>query len=755
MKDEKIKINHIKKILTQDYQYPEELIQIKFNEIEVKEFSDNFNSLPHLVVWNHEKTHRLIALTLDDKDFKFGKTYDHNYASIVCTFNEEISCWYKNNRISNLLDYAEIVDKSKNEIHNILNKKLFDSGFYDLPQIIFQIRDLLRSKFSINDHTKILMELFLIKLIDELEFKNKYFGYSNYENNDDKNIIEEQMNVDAQISIQSQINEILANSKISKNFLRHDFEITRNQNRYVVEQLFAILPTRSLLKSHISSIENSFLDIFEQMGKKSYIFSSRDLMKFVKHHQIVEKNKKILLDVDGHGLFSFFHILNEIREFCDYDDEKIREFVKSSLTVITKSEETFHLITFFKILNQFDCKIEHGDFEHVLLKEKYDVIFFNPPFGMKAYVKTTFGSDMGNHTIISMLEKLSENGIAIFTTLGGFLFRSNGGYGETRKHIIEKYEIKSIQCLPSGILTSTMVQPVLIKIKNNPKINKNKLIFFTNLENKIRKKIDLTILENTFEKVIEFEQNGKIKTPTKFGFTAKINEVIKNDYNLNPARYFDPTPSLIPENDRVIKLSDVVEIIRGTLPKKNTSDTKSNSIITPLNLIKLSDIENNTIDEYSLKKIPLYRNDKFNKNAILQENDIVFSIQGKIGKNALITKSDDKKIISAQLVILRPNVQKINPIYLQMCLNSERFEKQIKQFSTGSFVPRLSVMDLKNFWIPLKTISEQKDVSIELYSLQKTISDLKNELHHAENRLKNILNENEYDEKSIKWKQVK
>ena len=478
-------------------------------------------------------------------------------------------------------------------------------------------------------------------------------------------------------------------------------------------------------------------------------------MKFVKHHQIVEKNKKILLDVDGHGLFSFFHILNEIREFCDYDDEKIRQFVKSSLTVITKSEETFHLITFFKILNQFDCKIELGDFEHALLKEKFDVIFFNPPFGMKAYTKTKFGSDVGNHEIISMLEKLSENGIAIFTTLGGFLFRSNGGYGETRKHIIENYEIKSIQCLPSGTLTSTMVQPILIKIKNNSKINKNKLIFFTNLENKIRKKIDLIILEKTSEKVIEFEENGKIKNPTKFGFTAKIKDIIKNDYNLNPPRYFDPIPSLIPETDKIIKLSDVVEIIRGTLPKSTISNNKSNSTLSHLKLIKLSDIVDNTINENFLKKIPFYKNDKFNKNAILQENDIVFSIQGKIGKNVIITKSDDKKIISAQLVILRPNIQKINPLYLQMCLNSEPFEKQIKQFSTGSLVPRLSIMDLKNFWIPLKSTHEQKDVSMQLFSLQQTISDLKKQLNHAEDRLKNILRDKEYDEKSTKWKQVK
>ena len=65
------------------------------------------------------------------------------------------------------------------------------------------------------------------------------------------------------------------------------------------------------------------------------------------------------------------------------------------------------------------------------------------------------------------------------------------------------------------------------------------------------------------------------------------------------------------------------------------------------------------------------------------------------------------------------------------------------------------ILDLKNFWIPLKSIHEQQDVSMQLFSLQQTISDLKKQLNHAEDRLKNILRDKEYHEKSTKWKQVK
>ena len=751
---EKTTVNNIIKKLTKDYEYPEELIQTTFDKIEITDFSNNFNSIPHIVIWNNDHTHRLIVLTLDVEQFKFKKNYDKEYASIICTYDEEIKCWYNKSRIKNLISHSEIIDKSRKEINDILNKKLFESGFFNLPEIIFTIRDILRSRFHANEEIQILMEIFLIKIIDELEFKNKYFGYSDYKNNYNVDEIQEKTDVFKPITIQDTIKEILVNSKISKEFFR-DFRIINPQNRYEVEQIFAILSGRSLLKSHTSSIENSFLDIFDQMSK-AYIFSSRDVMKFVKHHTIIEKNKKILLDVDGHGLYSFFHILNEIREFCEYDDDKIREYVKSSLTVITRIRDTFDLVTFFKILNKFECKIECGDFKNIPLKEKYDIIFFNPPYGMRGHTKTKFGTDMGNDIIISMLKKLSKNGIAIFTTIGGFLFRSNGGYVETRKHIIENYKIKSIQLLPSGILPSTSVQPVLIKIKNDEN-NKKEPIFFTLIQSKIRgnEKIDLLILEKTFKKIKEFELTNKITIPTEFGFTTNVKEIIKNDYNFNPPRYFDLSSSLILKDDKQIKLSDVLEIIRGTLPRKNLTSDKPNLIIKYFEMIKILDIQNNIINENSLKKIPIYENDKLNQNSILQKNDIVFSISGKVGKNALISKSDDKKIISSQLVILRPDIGKIDPIYLQMCLNSDLFKEQIERFSTGSLVQRLSIIDLKNFWIPLKSLDKQKKVSHELHNLQKYISELKQKLDNAENQMKNIIYETESDKQLQEWKQVK
>ena len=159
---EKTTINNIIKKLTKDYEYPKELIQTTFDKIEIKDFSNNFNSIPHIVIWNNDHTHRLIVLTLDVEQFKFQKNYDKEYASIICTYDEEIKCWYNKSRIKNLIPHSEIIDKSRKEINGILNKKLFESGFFNLPEIIFTIRDILRSRFRENEQIEILMEIFLM-----------------------------------------------------------------------------------------------------------------------------------------------------------------------------------------------------------------------------------------------------------------------------------------------------------------------------------------------------------------------------------------------------------------------------------------------------------------------------------------------------------------------------------------------------------------------------------------------------------------
>ena len=78
--------------------------------------------------------------------------------------------------------------------------------------------------------------------------------------------------------------------------------------------------------------------------------------------------------------------------------------------------------------------------------------------------------------------------------------------------------------------------------------------------------------------------------------------------------------------------------------------------------------------------------DKYNelKRFTVEANDLIISCSGTFGKVSIISKKDSKGIISQALLILRPDIDKINPNYLKYFYISKRGYESIASRSTGS-----------------------------------------------------------------------
>ncbi len=173
-----------------------------------------------------------------------------------------------------------------------------------------------------------------------------------------------------------------------------------------------------------------------------------------------------------------------------------------------------------------------------------------------------------------------------------------------------------------------------------------------------------------------------------------------------------------------------VEILKGIRPEYSEK-SEIKIINQSSNGINSIDLENSkTIDESCAKSVS---QKKFTK-----EGDILINSIGKeiIGRATYITKEYEGFLYDSNVLLLRVNKNKINPLYLTFFLNSKIGKEEIKRIMPAG-IPRIRIFDLKNFklLIPdlklqnkivkkLEELNEEKSKSIELSKKSREIAAL-------------------------------
>lgn len=115
-----------------------------------------------------------------------------------------------------------------------------------------------------------------------------------------------------------------------------------------------------------------------------------------------------------------------------------------------------------------------------------------------------------------------------------------------------------------------------------------------------------------------------------------------------------------------------------------------------------------------------------------QKNDVLISKDGTIGKTTVV-RTDEKFVIASSLVIIRPDMKKINPYYLKYCLMSEFVQEQLRSLLAGSALKRVSVGKNANlkFVYTDNMVEQQEIVSIldkKCIEINSCIEDKKKQL---------------------------
>lgn len=81
-------------------------------------------------------------------------------------------------------------------------------------------------------------------------------------------------------------------------------------------------------------------------------------------------------------------------------------------------------------------------------------------------------------------------------------------------------------------------------------------------------------------------------------------------------------------------------------------------------------------------------------------------------------------IITADIIRLRPDLEKVNPNYLVEVLNSDQAAKQVRDRTAGQTRPKLTLADYRTIVVPLPDMKEQEHIAEALGSVRSKIDKL-------------------------------
>lgn len=134
--------------------------------------------------------------------------------------------------------------------------------------------------------------------------------------------------------------------------------------------------------------------------------------------------------------------------------------------------------------------------------------------------------------------------------------------------------------------------------------------------------------------------------------------------------------------------------------------------------------ESITTGRVDLTKVNFIKPEKFQTitKGRLENSDLIITMRGNgVGDLALYNLIDQDGLINAQMLILRPDPNRIDPHFLYYQMSNPFFKLKLQGFVTGSAQPQLTVKHLKHVPVKVLPLSEQKKIVSILKTLDHKI----------------------------------
>ncbi len=122
------------------------------------------------------------------------------------------------------------------------------------------------------------------------------------------------------------------------------------------------------------------------------------------------------------------------------------------------------------------------------------------------------------------------------------------------------------------------------------------------------------------------------------------------------------------------------------------------------------------INQYALNRI--------NERSNLEINDVLFSGTGTIGRVSLVEEEPKNWNVKEGVYILKPNLQRVNPVYLMYLMRSNYMKDIYSNYIVGSPVSSIPMKDLKKLEFNIPSLEEQERIIKILDVFDKLCNDI-------------------------------
>ena len=137
-------------------------------------------------------------------------------------------------------------------------------------------------------------------------------------------------------------------------------------------------------------------------------------------------------------------------------------------------------------------------------------------------------------------------------------------------------------------------------------------------------------------------------------------------------------------------------------------------------IITVEHLDRNRISHEGLPYVSDHDRDRLQKYE-LREGDIVFSRVGSVDRRALVRKDEEGWLFSGRCLRVRPDVSKIDPVYLSYFFGLPAFQEHIRAIAVGATMPSLNTELLSNVPIAYPPLQEQRAIAHVLGTLDDKI----------------------------------
>lgn len=219
----------------------------------------------------------------------------------------------------------------------------------------------------------------------------------------------------------------------------------------------------------------------------------------------------------------------------------------------------------------------------------FDMVLSNPPFSLKNwgrevaekndYNRFNYGvapASYGDLAFVQhMLASLNSKGIMATVVPHGILFRG-GTEGNIREGLLEDDLFEAVIGFPQNLFYGAGIPAsVIILNKNKPKHKKGKVLFIEASEGFVKDGNKNKLTPENIDRIVKAYE--AFEDEEKFAKLVDIEEIKKNDYNLNITRYVDTS-----EEEEEIDIEEVIGRLSEREQELSDSKDKINSFLEQL-----------------------------------------------------------------------------------------------------------------------------------------------------------------------------